>query len=198
MVELAFLGLGRMGSVTTRLPIEVTLIDAPVPGSTPEATANRLAIYVGAREADLAHVQPVLAPLGSLHHVGGPGAGAATKFVVNLTLEVTMTALGEALALADTLELDRKTLLDILAESPIGTTVRSKRTNIGSGTCSPACTLRLALKDLRLVTESPTEPGRELRLALDYSAVVATILSAESRRATPTADPQATGEDAAR
>jgi 3-hydroxyisobutyrate dehydrogenase len=117
--------------------------------------------------------------------------------VVNLTLGVTITALGEALALADTLGLDRGTLLDILAESPIGSTVRSKRANIESGTYPPGFKLRLALKDLRLVTESPAQPGRDLRLAaaslswleqaaqagaddLDYSAVVATILGAES------------------
>jgi 3-hydroxyisobutyrate dehydrogenase-like beta-hydroxyacid dehydrogenase len=129
--------------------------------------------------------------------VGGPGAGAATKLVVNLTLGVTITALGEALALGDTLGLDRGTLLDILADSAIGTTVRGKRANIESGTYPPSFKLRLALKDLRLVTETAAEPGRDLALAaasrkwleqadragagdLDFSAVVATILAATS------------------
>jgi 3-hydroxyisobutyrate dehydrogenase-like beta-hydroxyacid dehydrogenase len=73
-------------SVAGRLPSHVTLIDAPVRGSVPEATAGRLVIYVGASQAAFDHVQPLLAPLGTLHHVGGPGAGAATKLVVNLTL----------------------------------------------------------------------------------------------------------------
>ena len=147
-------------SVARRLPTEVTLVDAPVRGSVPEATAGRLAIYVGATEAGFEYVQPLLAPLGTPHHVGGPGAGAATKVVVNLTLGAAIAALGEALALGDTLGLDRASLLDILAESPIGPTVRSKRTNIESGSYPPSFKLRLALKDLRLVTE--TVQGRAL------------------------------------
>jgi 3-hydroxyisobutyrate dehydrogenase-like beta-hydroxyacid dehydrogenase len=198
LIDMSTVGPEAIRSVARRLPRDVTLIDAPVRGSVPEATAGRLAIYVGASPAAFADVQPLLAPLGTVHHVGGPGAGAATKLVVNLTLGVTMAALGEALALVDELELDRETLLDILAESPIGTAVRAKRTNIESGTYPPGFKLELALKDLRLVTGSPAVPGRDLRLAaasrswleqaaqagaseLDYSAVVATIRAAQSR-----------------
>jgi 3-hydroxyisobutyrate dehydrogenase-like beta-hydroxyacid dehydrogenase len=67
MAKLAFVGLGLMGTpmatrlidmstvgpetvreVAARLPQGVTLVDAPVRGSVPEATAGRLAIYVGA------------------------------------------------------------------------------------------------------------------------------------------------------
>jgi 3-hydroxyisobutyrate dehydrogenase-like beta-hydroxyacid dehydrogenase len=197
LIDMSTVGPEMIRSVAGRLPSHVTLIDSPVRGSVPEATAGRLVIFVGATEAAFAHVQPLLAPLGTLHHVGGPGAGAATKVVVNLTLGVTMTVLGEALALADTLGLDRGTLLDILADSPIGSTVRSKQANIESGTYPPGFKLSLALKDLRLVTESPAQPGRDLRLAaasrswfeqaaqagaadLDYSAVVATILGTGS------------------
>jgi 3-hydroxyisobutyrate dehydrogenase-like beta-hydroxyacid dehydrogenase len=196
LIDMSTVGPETIRSVATRVPSDVTLIDAPVRGSVPEATTGRLAVYVGASKADFAHVQPLLAPLGTLHHVGGPGAGAATELVVNLTLAVTMTALGEALALADTLGLDRAPLLDILAGTPIGTTVRTKRANIESGTYPPGFKLHLALQDLRLVTRSPARPGRELRLAaasrrwleqaeqagaadLDYSAVVATILGAD-------------------
>jgi hypothetical protein len=84
-------------SVARRLPSDVNLIDAPVRGSVPEATVGRLAIYVGATAADFEKVRPLLAVLGTPHHVGDPGAGAATKLVVNLTLGVAITALGEAL-----------------------------------------------------------------------------------------------------
>jgi len=212
LVDMSTVGPEMIRSVAGRLPGDVTLIDAPVRGSVPEATAGRLLIYVGASEADFAHVQPLLAALGTPHHVGGPGAGAATKVVVNLTLGVTMTALGEALALADTLGLERETVLDILAESPIGSTVRSKRANIESGTYSPGFKLSLALKDLRLVTESPTQRGRELRLAeasrswlsqaawagagnLDYSAVVATILGADTTPSDPAVERQASARE---
>jgi len=197
LIDMSTVGPEEVRSVASRIPNEVTLVDAPVRGSVPEATAGRLAIYVGATQAAFGYVQPLLAPLGTVHHVGGPGSGAATKVVVNLTLGVAVTALGEALALGGTLGLDRTTLLDILAESPIGATVRGKRANIESGSYPPSFKLRLALKDLRLVTESPVRPGQDLKLAaasrswleeaaaagagdLDYSAVVATIVAALS------------------
>ena len=110
--------------------------------------------------------------------------------VVNLTLGVAITALGEALALGDTLHLDRSTLLDVLSETPIGATVRAKRPNIEADSFPPNFKLRHALKDMRLATD---RPGKELRLAaaarywleqatadgagdLDFSAVVPTIL----------------------
>jgi 3-hydroxyisobutyrate dehydrogenase-like beta-hydroxyacid dehydrogenase len=195
LIDMSTVGPETIRSVAGHLPSDVSLIDAPVRGSVPEATAGRLLIYVGASRAGFAHVQPLLAPLGTLHHVGGPGTGAATKLVVNLTLGVAMTALGEAPSLPDTLGLDRTTLLDILADPPIGTTVLTKRANIESGAYPPSFKLRLALKDLRLVARSPAQ-GRELRLAaasrswpgqaeregaddLDFSAVVATTLGAD-------------------
>jgi 3-hydroxyisobutyrate dehydrogenase len=43
---------------------------------------------VGAGQADFAQVQPLLAPLGTVHHVGGSGAGAATKVCVSDTWNV--------------------------------------------------------------------------------------------------------------
>jgi 3-hydroxyisobutyrate dehydrogenase-like beta-hydroxyacid dehydrogenase len=127
--------------------------------------------------------------------VGGPGTGAATKLVANLTLGVAITALGEALALGDTLGLDRTTLLEVLAETPIGATVRTKRPNIEADSYPPSFKLRHALKDLRLATEATDRSGTKLKLAaaardwleqaaadgagdLDFSAVVPTILAA--------------------
>jgi 3-hydroxyisobutyrate dehydrogenase-like beta-hydroxyacid dehydrogenase len=81
----------------------------------------------------------------------------------------------------------------VLAETPIGTTVKAKRPNIESGNYPPSFKLRHALKDLRLATE--TADGKKLELTaaardwleqaaadgaadLDISAVVATIVAA--------------------
>jgi 3-hydroxyisobutyrate dehydrogenase-like beta-hydroxyacid dehydrogenase len=195
LIDMSTVGPDTIGSLRPRLPEHVTLVDAPVRGSVPEATAGRLAIFVGATQSAFERVQPLLAALGTPHHVGGPGAGAATKVVVNLTLGVAITALGEALALGDALGLDRTTLLDVLADTPIGATVRAKRPNIESGSYPPSFKLRHALKDMRLATETTDRPGKELRLAAaardwleqaaddgaadqDFSAVVATILAA--------------------
>lgn len=195
LVDMSTVGPAEIRSLARRLPNQVTLVDSPVRGSVPEATAGRLIIYVGATETDFEKVRPLLTVLGTPHHVGGPGAGAETKVVVNLTLGVAMAALGEALALGDTFGLDRTTLLDILAESPIGPTVRAKRANIESGTYPPNFKLSLALKDLYLVTESADQalPIAEATLGWleqathdsatdpDFSAVVETIRAARFR-----------------
>ena len=195
LIDMSTVGPDTIGSVRSRLPQHVTLVDAPVRGSVPEASAGRLAIFVGATPADFAQVEPLLAPLGSPHHVGGPGAGAAAKLVANLILGVTITALGEALALGDSLGLERGTVLDVLAETPIGPTVRAKRPNIEGASYPPSFKLRHAFKDLRLASETLAGPRLELTTAardwleqaavdgaadLDISAVVATITAAVS------------------
>ena len=194
LVDMSTVGPDVIRSIGERLPDGATLVDAPVRGSVPEATAGRLAIYVGATQPVFDRVRPLLATLGTPHHVGGPGAGAATKLVVNLVLGVTMTAFGEAVALGDRLGLDRATLLDVLAESPIGATVRSKRANVESGDFPPSFKLRHALKDIRLAIGAGARPGQDLAVAaaardwleraaaagagdLDFSAVVATIVA---------------------
>jgi len=115
------------------------------------------------------------------------------KLVVNATLGASMVALGEALALATSLSLDRTAVLDVLAESPIGPSVRAKRANVEAGRYPPSFRLRHAAKDMRLVAEAAEAASLDLKEAraasawldeavrhgaadLDYSAVVATIL----------------------
>jgi hypothetical protein len=73
LIDMSTVGPEMIRSVATRLPSHVTLIDAPVRGSVPEATAGRLLIYVGASQEAFDFAQPLLASLGTPHHVGGPG-----------------------------------------------------------------------------------------------------------------------------
>ncbi|SRR6266545_2632808 len=89
-------------------------------------------------------------------------------------------------------DLERSALLDVLADSPIGSIVRAKRANVESGRYPPTFKVSLALKDLRLVNEVAERAGRHLGVAaasrawferaavagagdLDFSAMIATI-----------------------
>jgi 3-hydroxyisobutyrate dehydrogenase-like beta-hydroxyacid dehydrogenase len=192
LVEMSTIGPHAVGSIAERLPDGIAMIDAPVRGSVREATDGSLIILVGATDPAFDRVRPILASLGTIHRVGGLGAGAAMKLVANSTIAATMSAFGEALALGDALGLDRSILLDVLSETPIGTTVRSKRENVERGSFPANFKLSLAVKDMRLVAETAERAGRRLRVAngtlewyetaaahgagdLDYSAVVATI-----------------------
>ena len=198
MIDMSTVGPEAVRSVAARLPEGVSLVDAPVRGSVPEATEGRLHIFVGATDEDFARARPILESLGDIRRTGGPGSGAAMKLVVNLTLGAAIVALGEALALGESLGLEPGALLDVLADSPIGPAVRAKRANVEAGRYPPNFKLGLAAKDLRLVMDTADAAGQDLKLAraarawldeaaqrgaadLDYSAVVATILGKDAR-----------------
>jgi 3-hydroxyisobutyrate dehydrogenase len=202
LIDMSTVGPDEVRSVAARLPQGVSLVDAPVRGSVPQATSGRLEVFVGATDEDYARVRPILEPMGTVRHTGGPGSGAAMKLVANLALGAAIVTLGEALALGESLDLERDVLLAALADSPIGPIVQAKRSNVESGDFAPSFKLRHAAKDLRLVTEAAAARGRELKQAranrawldeaaergaadLDFSAVVATIVGKEPSALAP-------------
>ncbi|MDQ2826339.1 MAG: NAD-binding protein [Actinomycetota bacterium] len=177
--------------LAARLPPGIHVLDAPVLGSVPQATEGSLKVFVGGDADVFERWRTVLEAMGTPTHLGPLGSGAAMKLVANSTLGAAMCGLAEALALADALGLGEGAVLDILAESPIGATVRGKRTLIEGGDYRPAnFKLALAAKDLGLVTGAAEAAGVDLRLARaacawfaqaeaaglgdrDYSAVIA-------------------------
>jgi len=200
LIDMSTVGPDEVHSVAARLQQGVVLVDAPVRGSVPQATSGLLDIFVGADDETYERVRPILEALGPVRHTGGLGSGAAMKLVANLALGAAIVALGEALSLGESLDLERDMLLDALTASPIGPIVTAKRANVVSGDFTPSFKLRHAAKDLRLVTETAAARGRELKQArvnrawldesvergaadLDFSAVVVTI--GTQRLATP-------------
>ena len=192
LIDMSTVGPDEVRSAAARLPEGISLVDAPVRGSVPQAMSGRLEVFVGATDRNYERVRPILEILGTLRHMGGPGSGAAMKLVANLVLGAAIVTLGEALALGDALDLDGRLVLDTLADSPIGPIVKAKRGNVESGDFTPSFKLRHAAKDLRLVTEAASARRRELEQAranrawlddaagrgaadLDFSAVIATI-----------------------
>jgi 3-hydroxyisobutyrate dehydrogenase-like beta-hydroxyacid dehydrogenase len=192
LVEMSTVGPDAVRRLAGRLPAGVDVVDAPVLGSIPQATEGTLKIFAGGEAAVFERCRPVLEAMGTPRHLGPLGAGAAMKLVANSTLGALMTGLAEALALADGLGLDEAAVLDILVESPIGVTAKSKRALIERGVYTPNFTLGLAAKDLALVTGAAEAAGVELRIAaaarswferavehdlgeLDYSAVIADV-----------------------
>lgn len=98
----------------------VTVIDAPVSGGMAGAEAGTLSIMVGASDEDFEKARPLLECVGSpekIQHVGGVGAGDATKMVNNLLLGVNMAAVGEALALGVKCGVKADTLYDVISKS---------------------------------------------------------------------------------
>jgi 3-hydroxyisobutyrate dehydrogenase/2-hydroxy-3-oxopropionate reductase len=165
VLEMSTVGPAAVHRLRGALPEGVALVDAPVLGSTPQAEDGSLQVFVGGAPADVERWVPLLGTFGSPTHVGPLGAGAAAKLVVNSTLGGTLALLGEALALAGGLGLDRSTALDVLARSPLGTQVERRRPALESGDFPLRFRLRLASKDLDLVEAAAGDAGVDLRVA---------------------------------
>ncbi len=102
----------------------VDMLDAPVSGGPQGARDATLSIMVGGRADVLARVRPLLDCLGAaVRHMGGHGAGQATKACNQLLLLVTAQGVSEALTLARRAGLDpaqvREALLAGMASSRV-------------------------------------------------------------------------------
>jgi 3-hydroxyisobutyrate dehydrogenase-like beta-hydroxyacid dehydrogenase len=198
LIDMSTVGRETVRRVGQRLPRGVTMLDAPVLGTVPHAEEGQLKIFVGGEETAFDRWRPLFEVLGTPRYVGPSGAGAAMKLVVNSTIGAVSSAIGEALALADSLELDERMTLDVLADSVVGAGVTRARPSIESGAYPPRFKLSLARKDLGLVTDAAGRAGLELRVAsaardwfqsavdggfgdLDYTAVVAHVRGREAR-----------------
>jgi 3-hydroxyisobutyrate dehydrogenase-like beta-hydroxyacid dehydrogenase len=193
VLEMSTVGPSAVADLRTGLGPAAQVVDAPVLGSLPEAEAGSLTIMVGASPANFERAAPVLASMGTPRLVGGPGSGAALKLAVNLSLLGVATSLGEAMALANSLGVERPVATDIISGSPWGALLRSRRGMIESGAFPPQLRMGLAVKDLRLIREAAEAAGVEVpvgRAALawlesaqrrfgpdvDFAAVIAEIM----------------------
>ena len=94
------------------------LIECPVSGTTGPAREGKLFGFAGGADADMARARPLLEQMcRRVEHVGPVGSGARMKLAVNLPLYVYWQALGEALLLCRSLNLEPERLMSILADT---------------------------------------------------------------------------------
>jgi 3-hydroxyisobutyrate dehydrogenase/2-hydroxy-3-oxopropionate reductase len=131
-------------------------LDCPVSGSVSLVEAGTLTIMAGGDAEVLERARPVLEALASrVIHVGGRGAGAATKLAVNDLVLGLNLALSEALVLAERAGVDRATAYEVFASGAGGAPfVQYKREAYEHPEDAVvAFSLDLVAKDLRLITE---------------------------------------------
>lgn len=90
-------------------------VDAPVSGGPDGAASASLAIMAGGAPADFSRAAPILAALGRVTHLGGPGAGHTAKVINQLIVGLTIQAVAEATILAEAAGLDPAVLRQALA-----------------------------------------------------------------------------------
>ncbi|HXP34601.1 MAG TPA: NAD(P)-dependent oxidoreductase, partial [Chthoniobacterales bacterium] len=133
----------------------------PVTGSAPVAADAKLVFWVGAEDADLETVRPLLLCMGNkIVHTGGHGTGTSMKMVINLLLGTGMAAFAEAMALGEGLGLSSKILFDSLLGTPVvAPFLAAKRDKINNRNYEAEFPLRWMQKDMHLAALSAYEAG---------------------------------------
>lgn len=100
-------------------PEGVTVVDAPYAGGVRFIQQASVTFFVGADEAALEAVAPVLNTLGSYRHVGDFGMGVKMKLVTNSAIMAAEAGLREALDVADMFGIPYEQALELIAVGPM-------------------------------------------------------------------------------
>jgi 3-hydroxyisobutyrate dehydrogenase len=195
----------RLGAIGAERGIDV--LDAPVSGGPKGAREGSLAIMVGGDEPAYRRAQPLLEVMGGVvRHMGGHGAGQATKLTNNLLAGAHMAVLAEAVALVRREGLDPATVYEVLSNGTGDSRVLHNRFPVpGVLAHAPAShdwealfPVDLLAKDMELAVAAAAEHGLDMPLAsaaldryrlaqragmgqLDYSAVARLFEQDEAR-----------------
>jgi 3-hydroxyisobutyrate dehydrogenase len=99
----------------------LSLLDAPVTGSSPKAQDGTLTIMAGGSSEDFARAQPLLRVMGDLVvHVGELGQGEMVKLINNAVAVANATTVGEALLVGLRTGVDLDALVKVMASGSGG------------------------------------------------------------------------------
>lgn len=145
----------------------VSWVDAPVSGGVPGAQAGTLAVMAGGPMADVDALRPVLATYASrVTHLGDAGAGQTAKLCNQAIVTATVTAIAEAVGLAQASGIDAARLAEALAggwaDSVLLQTFVPRMT---SGGHAPLGALQTFQKDVDAIADAARETGAVMPVA---------------------------------
>lgn len=127
----------------------ISYLDAPVSGGEAGAIEGSLSIMAGGDAGTIREMAPVLAPLGTVTHVGAAGAGSLAKLANQAIVGITIGAVAEAFVLAELGGVDLDALRRALDGGFAGSTVlRAHGARMASGDFRPGAHATTQLKDL--------------------------------------------------
>jgi 3-hydroxyisobutyrate dehydrogenase-like beta-hydroxyacid dehydrogenase len=137
----------------------IRFLDAPVTGSRIPAERAELVFLVGGDEADLEQVRPLLNLMGKeVKYQGETGQGSAMKIVINLMLAQSMAVFAEAVNLAESLGLNKETVMDTLLNGPTAAPfLKGKKEKMQNEDYTADFPLYLIQKDMQLVSQAAYE-----------------------------------------
>lgn len=127
----------------------ISLLEAPVSGSRPQAEAGQLVYLVGGDDAVLERARPLLDVMGSaIQHVGKLGHGALVKLTTNALLGIQISALAEIINLLKHNDVDPTLALGAMSKTPVWSPVATVMSNsMLTGNFAPMFTVDLIEKD---------------------------------------------------
>ena len=144
----------------------VDVVDAPMSGGVIGAERATLSIMVGGPHEAVERVRPALASAGStVTRLGDVGAGSLAKACNQMVVAATLTALAEAMVLAEREGLDRDAVLGVLAGGLAASEVlNQKRQALATDDFTPSGPARYLLKDLGFAIDVASASGGALPL----------------------------------
>jgi len=144
----------------------VTLVDAPVSGSTHPAEQGQLTILASGPDSARIPVEPIFNALASrVLWVGDAGMGSRLKLAANHWMITMTAALAESMHLCQAMGLDQQQFVALLDGGPLGSSYGMQKLEEMRRHEYPAgFPVRLALKDLQLVREVERSSGSKMPL----------------------------------
>jgi 3-hydroxyisobutyrate dehydrogenase len=127
----------------------LTILEAPVAGSRPQAEAAQLVYFVGGDAAAAQRAEPVLKAMGSaINYVGPLGSGALVKLTTNALMGVQVTVFAEIIGLLQGAGADVAGALKAIASTPAWSPAANYLTgSMLAGNFSPQFPVELIEKD---------------------------------------------------
>lgn len=151
----------------------VKLLDAPVSGSLPQAEGRQLIVMAGGDTDAFAVAKPVLAAMGTPHHVGPNGHGALFKLAVNALLGIQLAGWAELLGFLKKNGVDVAQALNLMATTSLASPAGVGFAKLmAAHDYAPRFTTSLLAKDLRYLHATAAGAGSETPMTDAASAVL--------------------------
>ena len=138
----------------------VRLVDVPVSGGEAGARAGTLSIMAGGEAADVERARTLLAPCGTVRHLGPLGAGEVAKSCNQMIVGATMMAIAEATVLGERSGIAPADLIEVLSGGYAGSTLLAdKRDKLVEGDYSPGGIAAYMTKDLGFAADVAEDTG---------------------------------------
>lgn len=154
----------------------LTLIDAPVTGSSPRAADGTLTFMVGCGEGELDRIRPALGAMGRLIvHAGARGQGQMVKLINNAVAAANAAVVGQALVVGEKAGVDLDALVTVMGSGAGGSAMLDLKAGpMRRHDYTTLFKLEQMLKDVRLCLEE----GQRLGVPFPSAAFARELLSA--------------------